>query len=164
MSTKSKFREQLERREPIRATRPVPSGSPLGAVLTAGEVREPVTVIRTLSDWGIGLRQAHEAMSRLAGGETLPVWFSNAPEPENVTRTLKALGIIAKVRQSPPVDVKAVRSRLGLTQKEFAARFGLDLDTVQNWEQGRNTPDRSTRILLRVIETRPEAVDAIFDS
>jgi putative transcriptional regulator len=57
------------------------------------------------------------------------------------------------------VDVRAVREGLGLTQLEFAARFGLDPDAVQNWEQGRTRPDRNARILLRVIATAPEAVE-----
>ena len=57
------------------------------------------------------------------------------------------------------VDVLGLRESLGLTQLEFATRFGLDLDAVQNWEQGRTRPDRNARILLRVIATAPSAVE-----
>lgn len=61
---------------------------------------------------------------------------------------------------NPPVpDVTKIRRRLGLSQSEFAARFGFSLRTIQQWEQGRATPDRPARILLRVIERTPEAVD-----
>jgi DNA-binding transcriptional regulator YiaG len=38
-------------------------------------------------------------------------------------------------------------------------RFGFELDTIQNWEQGRNAPDAQTQVLLKVIETHPEIVD-----
>ena len=57
------------------------------------------------------------------------------------------------------VDVRAVREGYGLTQEEFALRFGLDLSTLRNWEQGRTRPDGPARVLLRVIERRPRAVE-----
>lgn len=55
-------------------------------------------------------------------------------------------------------DVQAIRCKLGLSQSEFAARFGFSVRTVQEWEQGRAVPDRAARILLRVIDESPEAV------
>ncbi len=61
---------------------------------------------------------------------------------------------------NPPIpDVKAIRQKLGLSQAAFANRFGFSARTVQQWEQGRSVPDRPARILLRVIECAPEAVD-----
>ena len=57
-----------------------------------------------------------------------------------------------------PVDVKALRKRLGLNQPEFAARYGLAVGTVRDWEQGRTVPDRPAQTLLRVIDREPEAV------
>ena len=56
------------------------------------------------------------------------------------------------------VDVAALRKRLHLSQREFAERFGLALSTVRGWERGRHQPDRSARVLLRVIEREGEAV------
>lgn len=56
------------------------------------------------------------------------------------------------------VDVSGVRKHLKLSQRQFADRFGLSLSTVRDWEQGRRQPDRSARILLRVIEREGEAV------
>ncbi|MBI2877023.1 MAG: helix-turn-helix domain-containing protein [Candidatus Tectomicrobia bacterium] len=61
--------------------------------------------------------------------------------------------------QGPDViDVKAIRKRLGLTQVEFARRFGFELGSVRNWEQGRRRPEGPARVLLKVIEKEPEAV------
>ena len=57
-----------------------------------------------------------------------------------------------------PVDVRALRKRMGLNQPEFAARFGLAVGTLRDWEQGRSQPDRPAQTLLRVIEREPEAV------
>ena len=65
-------------------------------------------------------------------------------------------GFIAHVPEE--VDVAAIRTRLGLSQDEFAKRFGFKLDALQIWEQGRRRPDRAARAFLRVIEREPDAV------
>ena len=41
----------------------------------------------------------------------------------------------------PTTDVRALRRRLGMSQSEFAARFGFQAATLKNWEQGRTRPD-----------------------
>ncbi|MDQ2080020.1 helix-turn-helix domain-containing protein [Xanthobacteraceae bacterium Astr-EGSB] len=64
-------------------------------------------------------------------------------------------GFVAHVPED--VDVATIRKRLGLSQTEFAARFGFKLDAVQNWEQGRR-PEGAARAFLRVIEREPAAV------
>ena len=56
------------------------------------------------------------------------------------------------------VDVRAIRQRTGLSQTEFAARFGFTRDSVRNWEQGRRTPEGPERVLLLVIKRQPTAV------
>ena len=62
------------------------------------------------------------------------------------------------IRMAPPVDPKAIRRKLGLSQAEFAARFRINLRTLQDWEQRRVTPDGAARVLLAVIAKEPEAV------
>jgi putative transcriptional regulator len=57
-----------------------------------------------------------------------------------------------------PGQVRALRARLGLTQAQFARRFGFTLDTVQQYEQGRRRPSGPASTLLRVVEADPEAV------
>src|SRR5437660_7577799 len=59
----------------------------------------------------------------------------------------------------PTIDVRAVRRRLGLSQAEFAAKFGFQAATLKNWEQGRTRPDGPARVLLDVIARHPEAVE-----
>jgi putative transcriptional regulator len=59
----------------------------------------------------------------------------------------------------PTIDVRATRKRLGLSQSEFAARFGFQPATLRNWEQGRTLPDGPARVLLAVIARHPEAVE-----
>src|SRR4051812_1420852 len=57
-----------------------------------------------------------------------------------------------------PDEVRALRARLGLTQAQFARRFGFTPDTVQQYEQGRRRRSGPASTLLRVIEADPETV------
>jgi putative transcriptional regulator len=65
---------------------------------------------------------------------------------------------LARMRAVWPTDIAATRRRLGLSQTEFAAWFGISPGTLRNWEQGRRVPEGPARVLLRVIERDPEAV------
>lgn len=53
---------------------------------------------------------------------------------------------------------RAYRRAQGMTQAEFAERFGLPLQTYRQWENGRRRPDRASEILLCVIVTEPDLV------
>ena len=59
----------------------------------------------------------------------------------------------------PMIDVRETRRKLGLSQAEFAAKFGFQAATLRNWEQGRTYPDGPARVLLAVIAKHPEAVE-----
>ena len=62
----------------------------------------------------------------------------------------------------PDVDVREVRTKMGLSQAQFATRFGFPPATLRNWEQGRARPDAPTRVLLAVIAKHPEAVEDVL--
>ena len=62
----------------------------------------------------------------------------------------------------PEVDVRGVRQRMGLSQAQFATKFGFPPATLRNWEQGRSRPDAPTRVLLAVIARHPEAVEDVL--
>ncbi len=65
----------------------------------------------------------------------------------------------ARIHLAPGApDVRAIRTATGLSRDAFAARFGLKLAAVRDWEQGLRTPDPAARTLLRVIEKEPGAV------
>ncbi len=55
-------------------------------------------------------------------------------------------------------DVRAIRRHLGLSQQEFAARFGFSVETIRNYEQGHRRPTGPARVLLRIIAMDPDAV------
>ncbi len=62
------------------------------------------------------------------------------------------------------VDVKAIRSRLGLSQAEFSRRYAVSQRSLQEWEQGRRRPDGAVRAYLTVIDRNPKAVAAALTS
>ena len=78
-------------------------------------------------------------------------WANGEDVPVRVT--------MVSVERASVVDVRSVRRKLGLSQTQFAARFGFTPATVKNWEQGRTQPDGPARILLAVIAHHPEAVE-----
>lgn len=63
----------------------------------------------------------------------------------------------------PEVDVRAIRAKVGGSRETFSNRFGLDTRAVQDWEQGRRTPDRSTRVLMLIIENEPKVVERVVN-
>ena len=67
--------------------------------------------------------------------------------------------IVREVRVPRNVDVQAIRRKLGLSQREFALRFGFSLGNIRNWEQGHRGPEGSARALLTIIDKEPEAVE-----
>jgi DNA-binding transcriptional regulator YiaG len=107
------------------------------------------------------LRSAHAALTRLARREIVAIELE-VDRPEAVIDQLGAAGVAVAPLVQPAPNVRKIREAFGLSQSEFAIRFGLELDTVRNWEQGRNQPDPAARLLLKVIETSPAAVENVL--
>jgi putative transcriptional regulator len=63
-----------------------------------------------------------------------------------------------RIHRPRPVDVKALRAKVGMTQEQFAARFGFSTATLRHWERGDRTPHGPALVLLNVIERNPAAV------
>lgn len=68
----------------------------------------------------------------------------------------KSLGV--KIHRPKPVDVKALRNRVSMTQEQFAARFGFSVATLRHWERGDRSPQGPALVLLNVIDKNPSAV------
>jgi putative transcriptional regulator len=83
-------------------------------------------------------------------------------EAVEFSRGRKNGAIVREVRVPDSIDVQAVRKKLKMSQKEFAMRFGFTLATVQNWEQGHRKPEGSARVLLKIIEKRPDIVEKVL--
>ena len=57
-----------------------------------------------------------------------------------------------------PVAVKNIRKKLHVSQSEFAYMIGVNISTLQNWEQGRRRPDGPALALLKIAEAVPDTV------
>lgn len=57
-------------------------------------------------------------------------------------------------------EVRDLRRRARLTQQEFAAKVGVPVETIRNWEQGKRMPRGPARALLAVIAHAPDTVFA----
>jgi putative transcriptional regulator len=65
---------------------------------------------------------------------------------------------VAPIEATAPPAVRDLRRRAQLTQLEFAARLGVPVETIRNWEQGKRMPRGPARALLAVIAHAPETV------
>ena len=64
----------------------------------------------------------------------------------------------ARVTRVREPNVRAIRRKSELSQSQFAALIGVNLRTLQNWEQGRTRPTGPARALLRIVEKNPRAM------
>jgi putative transcriptional regulator len=135
------------------------------------EIGRPVALAEALIVHGVSPRSAHRTVRRLGESlarppeerEPVPLHLRGVPDPAAFEAALAGLGVVAERRRVPEeVDVAAIRAGLGLTREAFAIRFGLDERTVEAWEQGRYRPEPAARILLKVIERDPAAVEAVL--
>jgi putative transcriptional regulator len=63
-----------------------------------------------------------------------------------------------RVHRPRPIDVKALRAKVSMTQEQFAARFGFSTATLRHWERGDRSPHGPALVLLNVIDHNPNAV------
>jgi putative transcriptional regulator len=71
-----------------------------------------------------------------------------------------AMPAIAPDDAATTPTARDLRRRARLTQIEFAARLGVPVETIRNWEQGKRMPRGPARALLAVIAHAPETVFA----
>ncbi|MBV9539296.1 MAG: helix-turn-helix domain-containing protein [Acidisphaera sp.] len=162
----SSLRERFARLGPLRAVDRVPFGSPAMFVLRLPRDRAvPRTVDGALALAGRGLTvlSAKRAMEELLATGRV---FLNVPmveDPQELVAALADAGIAAAhIEPVQATDVRALRERLGLTREQFAARYGLEVETVRNWELGRREPDGTARSYLRAIANDPERVEEAY--
>jgi DNA-binding transcriptional regulator YiaG len=127
----------------------------------SGEIDRPVDVAHLLVEHGTSLRRAHAFLQRIARGEAVAVEL-RTDDPGAVASSFARLGIEALELRIPEVSTRDIRARLNLSQGDFAMKFGFELDTVQNWDQGRNQPDTATRVLLAIIDRDPAIVESVL--
>jgi putative transcriptional regulator len=88
----------------------------------------------------------------LRDGQELPV------QPFPVQPSAVELAAPVAPGDSSSLVVRDLRRRACLTQMEFAAKLGVPVETIRNWEQGKRAPRGPARALLAVIAHAPETV------
>jgi putative transcriptional regulator len=129
---------------------------------------KPVTVAVRLADAGAGLKGGHDAINALASSSEAVCVVSRHTDFAMLARDLRSMNVHLHRRRStddPAAFITSVRERHKLSQRQFAERLGLDIRTLQNWEQGRNRPDDAVLALVRLFDEDPSRVaHAIFET
>jgi DNA-binding transcriptional regulator YiaG len=161
MSTSSELKARLERLGPVRDVSRPPLSSDASIVVVlrrVGALDKGISVARRLFASGLTLKQAHDAINRLAALGWAVCAVAKTEDLHMLANDLANLKV--ELRRKLPVseDIAEMRARRGLSQREYADLLGLDIRTLQNWEQGRNRPDPAAISLMRVFDRAPDMV------
>ena len=61
----------------------------------------------------------------------------------------------SRAKKDIPKMIRKLRTALGLTQEQFAAKIGVTVSTANRWENGKGTP--SPLAMLRIEELQNES-------
>lgn len=166
MSTNSELRARLERLGPIRNAVPSRSFSdetePV-LLRRVGKFERRIDAARRLRDSGLSLKAAHTAISELAARDWTLVHLAIDGGIDDLAQDLRPLDVcLSRQRRvdRPAEFIAGVRARHGMSQRDFAGALGLDVRTLQNWEQGRNAPDAAVLTLVALFDRDPAMVTA----
>ena len=95
----------------------------------------------------------------LRDGQEFPLAPAAPVAAPATTSVASATSSVAQEMARAPT-VRDLRRRARLTQIEFAARLGVPVETIRNWEQGKRMPRGPARALLAVIAHAPDTVFA----
>jgi DNA-binding transcriptional regulator YiaG len=164
----SSLKERFARLGPIRAIDRIRDGSPAALSLRPAPSRKrvkSVSIALALAKRGMSMLRAKRAVEEMLENGRAVVLLPTVESATTLAKELADAGCIAAAMATHEVDVRELRERLGLTQEQFALRYGLDLDAVRNWEHRRRTPDLAAQSYLRVIDRLPaEASEAQEES
>lgn len=69
--------------------------------------------------------------------------------------------LIHRARERQRKELRRIRKKLGLTQKEAAAIFGGGVNAFSRYEKGEIEPNTSTKKLLRLLDKHPELLKEV---
>ena len=64
----------------------------------------------------------------------------------------------ARIHIPADIRVKTIRTKLELSQDDFAYQFGFTVNQIRDWEQGRSRPIGGARAYLMLIDREPDGV------
>ena len=107
---------------------------------------------------------AHGGLNSLAAHGWATVEIFGDEDLQRLAADIASMNVELRVRRNIPdgaAMLTEIRTRHGLSQREFADRLGLDLRTLQNWEQGRNRPDAAAVRLAMLFDQHPDLVEQV---
>jgi DNA-binding transcriptional regulator YiaG len=165
VSDNLELKVRLARLAPVRdvSRAPLSSDEEVTVVLhRTGALDQPIALIRRLHAAGMTMRGAHAAINRLAEFGWVACGVAKSEVLPALARELAAMNVELRRRLSAveaAVDVVEMRAQHGLSQREYADLLGIDVRTLQNWEQGRNRPDPAAVSLMRIFAHAPEVFE-----
>ena len=163
MSTNSELKARLARLGPVRDADPPPSfsGETIPLVLRLeGALDRPIHVVQRLRAAGLTLRAGHAVINRLAEKRIAMCEIAEGANIPALATDLATMNVHTyRRRHLDPGLIADVRARHSLSQREFAQLLGIDVDTLQNWEQGRNRPDTAALNLVMAFDKSPELIE-----
>ncbi len=157
----SLLNERFARLGPIQAVRQNPSGSRAVVVLRPDRPAEEILTIDAtlaLARRGASMLRAKRALEAVLERGFAVLDLPLVEDTKALRDELEQAGIASKLVAAPrPVDLAALRQRLHMTREQFALAYGLDPETLRNWEAGRRDPGPA-RAYLQAIENDPEGV------
>ena len=60
------------------------------------------------------------------------------------------------------MNVKRIRQKLNMSQREFSEMFGFSIHSIRNWEQGKRHLQWPSRVFLLLISKAPHTVQQVL--
>ena len=162
----SSLKERFARLGPIRDIGRATSGSPAVFVLRlalGGTRPRSIDATHALARRGLSMLRAKRTVESLLEKGRVFVELPMVDDIAALTDDLTKAGIEAtRLQPDLTVDVRELRERLRLTREQFAIRYGLEVETLRNWETGKREPDTTARSYLRAISNAPEPVERAY--
>jgi DNA-binding transcriptional regulator YiaG len=166
------FKERLAQLGRVKDLPHVSFGSPEEVVLKRSLNADILVVdgVLALAKRGLSLIKARRAIDQLVETGRALLEVPMIESTEVFALEMRTAGIAVRFRsvedrqlkEDFSVRLKDLRSRLGISQDEFAMRFSIDVKTLRGWEGGKSA-DRGNRRLISMIEKNPELADRLVN-
>jgi putative transcriptional regulator len=107
--------------------------------------------------------QAKRAIETLLEKNRVFIDLPMVEDTTALTNDLTKAGIAAAwIKPDQTINVRELRDRLNLTREQFAIRYGIEIETLRNWETGKRQPDTTARSYLKAISNAPELIEQAY--
>jgi len=163
----SSLKARFERLGPTRVVNQNPSGFAVTLRIDRPESLrgiKTIDAIFALHKRGISMLKAKRSIEDvLESGHTvcnLPFVESTAALQADII----ASGLAAcRLEPADTAKLRALRTSLGMTREQFSLRYGLSVENIRNWEEGRREIDSTARSYLTAIMNDPQSVPLPYE-